>query len=233
MNCIECQEEIQKGARKCKVCNSFQDWRRFFDVGSMVLSLMVALVSVTALSAEKIYSLITGNDSNLLVSGLVTSNGQINLIALNEGGQASAIMYAELEVEDPRAGVAQYQFKLNSDSFLVEPKKVRQLQLISEGNLNKMHTAWLNENSNDDWRNQKIPFLAKCTFTVSTITNAGMEADSRNASNSQIMGLIPFGIPSNKMKEFYFKIDCSKIFDIPMSYGQARLETADENAKGN
>src|SRR5262249_20564094 len=44
--CIECRKAIEPGATKCTECDSFQDWRRHFTIGHVVLSLLVALVSV-------------------------------------------------------------------------------------------------------------------------------------------------------------------------------------------
>ncbi len=138
MKCIECRKEIQDDASKCTECGSFQDWRRHFSSGSMVLSLIVALVSVLALSAEKIQSLVTGYNSNLSISGIEASNGKITLVALNDGGQASAIMWAELEVQDPRAGVNQITFKPKSKDYVVEAHEVRQILLVTKDDINKL-----------------------------------------------------------------------------------------------
>lgn len=52
--CIICRSDILPGAKKCLKCNSRQDWLRFLDVGNTSLSLLVAAISVVALSAEHI-----------------------------------------------------------------------------------------------------------------------------------------------------------------------------------
>jgi hypothetical protein len=46
MKCLVCREDIQEGAKKCIHCDSYQDWRRYFSVGTVVLSLLIALFSV-------------------------------------------------------------------------------------------------------------------------------------------------------------------------------------------
>jgi len=45
--CCECKELMPKGASKCTHCGSFQNWRRYLSLSSVVLSLLVALISVS------------------------------------------------------------------------------------------------------------------------------------------------------------------------------------------
>lgn len=52
--CIVCKSDILPGAKKCLKCSSRQDWLRFLDVGNTSLSLLIAAISVVALSAEHI-----------------------------------------------------------------------------------------------------------------------------------------------------------------------------------
>lgn len=52
--CIICKSDIAPGAKKCLKCNSRQDWLRFLDVGNTSISLLIAAVSVVALSADNI-----------------------------------------------------------------------------------------------------------------------------------------------------------------------------------
>lgn len=48
--CKVCREEISLGAKKCVHCDSFQTWRRHLNFSSTVLSLLVALVSVSGIA---------------------------------------------------------------------------------------------------------------------------------------------------------------------------------------
>jgi hypothetical protein len=52
--CIVCKSDIAAEAKKCLKCNSRQDWLRFLDVGNTSISLLIAAVSVVALSADNI-----------------------------------------------------------------------------------------------------------------------------------------------------------------------------------
>ena len=45
-HCRMCYALMPISARKCTVCQSYQDWQRYLSGSSVVLSLLVALVSV-------------------------------------------------------------------------------------------------------------------------------------------------------------------------------------------
>ena len=47
--CVACDGEISRKAVKCPRCGTFQNWRRLVTVNSTVLSLLIALLSVSAL----------------------------------------------------------------------------------------------------------------------------------------------------------------------------------------
>lgn len=50
-DCIICKSSIKKGAKKCIHCSSRQDSLRFLDVGNTSLSLLIAALSLFALTA--------------------------------------------------------------------------------------------------------------------------------------------------------------------------------------
>jgi len=47
--CVVCDVEIGRGAIKCPNCGTFQNWRRHLQFSTTVLSLLIALISVSAL----------------------------------------------------------------------------------------------------------------------------------------------------------------------------------------
>lgn len=47
--CIACAREMASGAVKCAQCGSFQNWRRHLQFSATVLSLVVAIISVSGL----------------------------------------------------------------------------------------------------------------------------------------------------------------------------------------
>lgn len=53
--CVVCRNSIPEGALKCTECGSFQNWRRHLDFSSLVLSLLVALLSVSGIVIPALY----------------------------------------------------------------------------------------------------------------------------------------------------------------------------------
>lgn len=51
--CSTCSSLISKKAKKCYQCGSYQDWRRFLDIGNMSLSLTIAFLTLMLLVFEK------------------------------------------------------------------------------------------------------------------------------------------------------------------------------------
>lgn len=54
--CILCASSIPISARKCVHCSSFQDWRRFIEIGNTSLALLIAFVTVLGALISTIYS---------------------------------------------------------------------------------------------------------------------------------------------------------------------------------
>ena len=48
--CIYCHSEIHDKAIKCKECDGFQNWRRYLNFSSNILSLLIVLISVLTVS---------------------------------------------------------------------------------------------------------------------------------------------------------------------------------------
>ncbi len=70
--CIECKFGIHPEAKKCVHCQSRQDWRRFFDFSSTILSLLIALLSVLGLSMASIVGALSDVDAKVRVNLLAT-----------------------------------------------------------------------------------------------------------------------------------------------------------------
>lgn len=63
--CSFCLQKIEDGARKCPHCGSFQNWRSKLSIGSTALSLLVALISVSAMAVPILVSVLRGETSDL------------------------------------------------------------------------------------------------------------------------------------------------------------------------
>ncbi len=88
--CKVCKEEIRGGARICTTCGSFQDWRRFMNISSSFLALIIALISVVSLATPVLKEALRPNDASVKFYLIgPTQTGSILATAYNEGGEPS------------------------------------------------------------------------------------------------------------------------------------------------
>ena len=99
--CRVCGEDINITARKCIHCNSFQDWRVYLGLSTSVLSLLVALVSVVALSTPIIKDAIQPKNSQVTLKFQYYNRDTINLIMSNPGNRPGGIGEARFDVSGP------------------------------------------------------------------------------------------------------------------------------------
>jgi hypothetical protein len=94
--CRTCCEPIALGAQKCIHCGSYQDLRRYFTFSSTVLSLLVALLSVTGLVAPIVADLLKPNDSYIEFSPSAADGDALYVFTTNSGKQAGTFNSGEL-----------------------------------------------------------------------------------------------------------------------------------------
>ncbi len=99
--CRICGEDINISARKCIHCNSFQDWHVYLGMSTSVLSLLVALVSVVALSVPVIKDAIQPKNSQVTLKFQYYNRDAINLIVSNPGNRPGGIGEAYFDVSGP------------------------------------------------------------------------------------------------------------------------------------
>ena len=111
--CRVCKEPIQIGALICNVCKSRQDWRRHVTVSSSVLSLLVALVSVTGIAIDDIVAALRSKKSDIRVTVIRTREHEtvrnylpdrkfdIQLYVANVGYRRGAIGRVQMKSVDP------------------------------------------------------------------------------------------------------------------------------------
>ena len=84
--CVHCRSAISPGAPRCATCGGYQNWRRHLALSSTVLSLLVALVSVTALAVPVVLDAVRGHRSVLSVD-LSFVDGEVAYFHFaNQGG---------------------------------------------------------------------------------------------------------------------------------------------------
>jgi hypothetical protein len=113
VQCIVCQEDIRKMARKCIHCDSFQDWRRYLNFSNTVLALLVALLSVSTVLAPVLKEALEKDVSNVSVTYHGVHENLFNLIATNTGSKDGVISEEKLTLTNEIA---------ESISFNLEPK---------------------------------------------------------------------------------------------------------------
>ena len=93
--CVVCREEIKQDAKKCIHCDSYQDFRRWINISSVVLSLMIALLSVTAVTLPVLKDFMLPPDAELNFS-LVEKYDDYTWfrIAVSNSGTKAAVIKA-------------------------------------------------------------------------------------------------------------------------------------------
>ena len=73
--CFACMERLAPGATKCSHCGSFQNWRRYLGLSSVVLSLLVALISVSTVGISVFKDVI------------IPKRAELNILILKQEGE--------------------------------------------------------------------------------------------------------------------------------------------------
>lgn len=98
--CRTCQHELPPRAKRCLKCDSFQDWRRFFSMGSVVLSLLIALFSVLGTILPVVVSIFTPARSDVLFSLHSVTTNRVVVVSTNQGSRPAIIQNAVFRVFD-------------------------------------------------------------------------------------------------------------------------------------
>lgn len=99
ISCSTCREQIQSGAKKCRVCDSYQDWRRFLNMSSSVLALLVALVSVLSFAAPIAVNMLRKDGSNITITLQAVQGRRVYFMASNSGNRPGGVGDAKLTVQ--------------------------------------------------------------------------------------------------------------------------------------
>jgi hypothetical protein len=89
------------GAIRCTACGSYQNWRRYFDFSAVILSLLVALISVVAAVGPQIAALLPPWGSDLNIRSYYFSADTVSFIVENNGnkpgymGKVTAVVYCK------------------------------------------------------------------------------------------------------------------------------------------
>src|SRR6266566_8183640 len=89
--CRVCGEPIYPKAKRCNACRAYQDWRRYFNFSAVVLSLLVALISVISAVGPRMISWLTPLGSILEIKEYNYSTNAITLFVENKGNRPGLI----------------------------------------------------------------------------------------------------------------------------------------------
>ena len=89
--CYLCQEPIYPTAKMCNACHSYQDWRRFFSFSSVILSLLIALISVVSAVGPGIVGMLFPPRSHLVFVRCNYTKDGIAVFVENEGSRPGGI----------------------------------------------------------------------------------------------------------------------------------------------
>ena len=123
--CVMCAEAIHPSASKCKHCGSYQHWLERVSTWTTVLSLLVALLAITAAIAPAIKNLVTPTGPALRLSAPQFSNEAVTIRATNIGGEPAMLDHLVLTI--PQKGPGQPYI------FILSSKDSREVQDVEPG----------------------------------------------------------------------------------------------------
>ncbi len=123
--CRLCKKPIELGAIKCTECDGYQNWRRYFDFSSVILSLLVALFSVLTVAVPVIVHVFTSERSDVGISEIARDRDSITLICANRGNKTAIVYLAELLSADG----GKWSLKLPEAKLVLHPDDVEVLTL--------------------------------------------------------------------------------------------------------
>ncbi len=176
--CHACREDLIEGAKICKHCGSFQDWRRHMMFSSSILALLVALVSVTSFTIPIIKKSLIVEDSNILLSFQFSRENEICIIATNNGSKSGSIANSELIIRKNQKNIGKYPLRISGESSgeaFISPGISKQLKLYI-----------INEERN---RIEKEDIdLLSCMLDITSIKYSGEEDNKHIPLNCHKLG---------------------------------------------
>ncbi len=133
--CKICLSEMKVGAKKCLICNSYQDWRRYFNNSVMILSLLIALISVITTGGPIIKSLFVQDRSAVHFSILNCENDKIQIVSSNLGNRAGILKGVTLNILSNDTEKKSVVLTWGNENPVVKPGylKVFELRRLSSG----------------------------------------------------------------------------------------------------
>lgn len=89
--CRQCKSLIPVGARLCRECKSYQDWRGFLNISTAMMALIIAALSVATVAAPVFYKIFGLNKSKIVIGAPIIEGETLRVIVTNTGTMPGAI----------------------------------------------------------------------------------------------------------------------------------------------
>lgn len=124
--CRMCAEQIDHRALKCIHCESLQDWRRFLNLSSTILALLVALASVTTLLAPTLADLMEPDRSDVVLTFHGVHENLFNLVAQNRGNKDGVVATEVLHLLARSGETISFKLEPRFDQIVIPGGQTRQ-----------------------------------------------------------------------------------------------------------
>jgi len=147
--CKICRKSIEMGAIKCTECGSFQNWRRHFSISTVVLSLLIALISVTTTAIQVSKGLLAKEQSDIRFSIVRYGPDSIMIMGSNLGDRAGALRHATLAIKSKDKVVNTYNLVWEDVDLVIKPGSWRLFNMkpaINSTTINLIQVESIEEN---------------------------------------------------------------------------------------
>ena len=168
--CPNCFEVIIKGAKICKHCGSRLTFSKHLQLSSLILSLLVALVSVATVALPVIKSTILGDAPIISGAVMVGTQHEVHALLTNTGTRSAAIFEVLVIYNDKQ----QKQVLLSGDyqNDLLNPGKTRRQKLTSDVELPQfVPSGFLNGEEKD-------PGIGVCKLLIRFVRHDGEQDET-------------------------------------------------------
>lgn len=111
--CRICGEDIKLAARKCVHCGSWQDWRGSIGMSATILSLLVALVSVTTALLPAMTDFLRTDDSSFRFSFQRSSKQGFAILVSNIGRRPGSVGSALIDLSSKKQFIGEIYFDMS------------------------------------------------------------------------------------------------------------------------
>jgi hypothetical protein len=186
--CRLCATPIPGGARLCPVCGSYQNWLGSLNRSGLVLSLLVALVSVLSVAIPAFQTALRPARSELRVLRYYFTETGVSLVLTNKGAMPGFVSSCKMDVLSGNKWIWTFNFNLDqrSETRVVKGDSVAELFF-------KTDHVWMNtllsEKIGPQWQEQVSDLTQKLDFQVTQF----------DGSSEHVPGIV------SPLKDFYYK----------------------------